>query len=370
MTRCWLHIGMPKTGSSSIQETLYYELRDPGYLYCGFGEINGSYAMSSFVGQQTHIAAIRQLKGLPLVRPYRQRMMDRLKRCLGRASSRDAALIISAEFAYGWQPEQHLWWRRFAQDHDLDLRIVIYLRPPLDWLASGLAEILKYGHKASHDELRTHVRQRMLVRPLQYTARLDMLSEVYGPENLVIRPFLPSHLLEGCVVRDFCRVVGLPQPPATIRRQNDSLSLEATQCLHLRNVDLGRPLRGPLDLLRRDALLLRLGHIFRDRPSLRLQPAVLGEQLEVVQRELATLHRRHGLELPLSTAAADAGLASLDALLALPAWASERLASAVDPGCSPEQALARLERDLAVAPVLHSISRLLRRKLRHARVGC
>jgi hypothetical protein len=41
---------MPKTGSTSIQETFYYQLEDPGFIYCGFGEINGSYALSALVG--------------------------------------------------------------------------------------------------------------------------------------------------------------------------------------------------------------------------------------------------------------------------------------------------------------------------------
>jgi hypothetical protein len=39
-----LHIGMPKTGSTSIQETLYYELKDTDFVYCSFGEVIGSFA--------------------------------------------------------------------------------------------------------------------------------------------------------------------------------------------------------------------------------------------------------------------------------------------------------------------------------------
>ena len=33
MERCILHVGMPKTGTSSIQETLYHGLKDPRFRY-------------------------------------------------------------------------------------------------------------------------------------------------------------------------------------------------------------------------------------------------------------------------------------------------------------------------------------------------
>jgi len=362
---------MPKTGSSSIQETLYYELQDPDFIYCGFGEINGSFALSSFVGQATHIGAIRQLAGGRLAGLYRRRMLGRFQRSLARARARDAAVILSAEFAYGWRLDQHLWWRQFAREQSLELRIVVYLRPPLDWLASALSEGLKYGRQITHAALIDFYLHRLPERQLDVSTRVDMLVDVYGAEAVVIRPFLRSELLEGCVVRDFCRVVGLRQAPTTIHRQNDSLSMEASQCLHLRNIAMGRPLRGTLDLLRRDALLQQLGRIFPDRPSLRLEPGVLGEGLGRLERQLAALQQRHGLALPLSTAAGGGGLASLDPLLTLPVAAQERLAAAVDAGGgTPEEVLARLERGLAVAPVLRSARRLLRRELRHARAGC
>lgn len=92
VTRCWLHIGMPKTGTSSIQETLYYELIDPGFVYCGFGEINGSYALSAFVGKSPYIASLRTL-GVG-ADAYRRRMLGRFRRSVKRARDRGADLIL------------------------------------------------------------------------------------------------------------------------------------------------------------------------------------------------------------------------------------------------------------------------------------
>lgn len=281
-------------------------------------------------------------------------------------------MILSAQLAYGWTPDQHLWWQQFARDQGLDLRLVVYLRPPLDWLGSALAEALKYARQMSHAQIRDYCLQVQSGQNLLYSNCLDVLAEPYGENALIVRPFLRDQMLGGCVVRDFCQVVGMCKAPDTIHRQNDSLSLEASQCLHLRNISLGRRLRGSLDLLRREALLHHLELIFHDRPSLRLHPSVLGEGLPAMLQQLTRLQERHGITLPLSTAADDEGLTNLEPLLALPDWARERLAAAAGAGSekTADQLLARLEQVLAPVSLFRSARRLLRRELRHARIGC
>lgn len=372
MTRCWFHIGMPKTGSTSIQETLYYELLDPDFIYCSFGEVNGSFALSSLVGHDTQIDAIRQPIGERGQNLYHQRIHHRFQRCLTRARARGAALILSAELAYGWSRQQHQWWQQFARDQGLDLRIVVYLRPPLDWLGSALAEGLKYARHVSHAQITDYCLQIHSIQKLLYSNALDALADLYGENALIARPFLRNQLLGGCVVRDFCQVVGMRMVPDPIHRQNESLSLEASQCLHLRNISRGRRLQGSLDLLRREALLHQLELIFHDRPRLRLHASVLGEGLPEIHEHLTRLQARHGISLPLSTAVDDGGLTNLEPLLSLPDWARERLAAVAGVGSekTAEQLLAQLEQGLTPASVLRSARRRLRRKLRHARVGC
>jgi hypothetical protein len=360
---------MPKTGTSSIQETLYYHLEDPGFVYCGFGEINGSYALAALVGQASYFAALRAAGA----HGYRQRMLKRLRRSIGIARKRGADLILSAEFAYFWGQDAHRAFAAIVEEYRLDLRLIIYVRPPLDWLASSLAQNLKFGQFTSHDQLQGYL-DKPLRRQLDLAKRLALLVDCYGEDRLIIRPFLRHQLAGGCVVRDFCSVVGLSQPPATIYRRNEGLSLVASQCLHRRNIAMRQPLRGGgWDLLRRDALLQRLEQLFGDQPGLRLQPALLGDAESFLQQQLASLQQRHGVALPLSTASsAEAGLASLDALLSLPEAARRRLVAAAAMGedATPEQALARLERVPSAGAVLSTARQLGRRQLRHALTGC
>lgn len=48
MKRCILHIGRPKTGTTSIQESLHHGLTDPAFHYCSFGELNVTRSVFTF----------------------------------------------------------------------------------------------------------------------------------------------------------------------------------------------------------------------------------------------------------------------------------------------------------------------------------
>jgi hypothetical protein len=368
--KCWFHLGPPKTGTTSIQETLYYELQDPGFVYCGFGDINGSYALSALVGHNNYFASLRAM-------PYgagdggRRRALRRLARCVDRARSRGADLILSAEWSYGWEKSKHVWFGELARDLGLDLHVVLYLRPPLDWIASLVAQYVRYGRGSTHEDLEREASSvETLQRRLRFSKRLELLGELYGSDRVTIRPYLREQLVGGCVVQDFCHVIGMRQPPSTIHRRNERMRLPTVQCLHQYNMFLGRPLRGPLELARRDALVLRLEQIFGDGFNLRLQPAVLGGLVPFALEELAALHQFHGVELPLTTNATSAeGLDSLDRLLELDDGDRRRLVEAVGVDLPVPELLERLERGSTISAVVQTGSAVVRRYLRHVQSG-
>lgn len=203
---------------------------------------------------------------------------------------------MSAELCFGWPAQCHQPLRELAISHGLDLRVIAYLRPPLDWMASALSQALKLGKAADHSILKQLYSGHGLARKLGMVERLEVLADVYGHESLVLRPFLRQSLVEGCVVRDFCALVGMSRSPRRIHHHNQSLSLPGSQCLHRRNQALGRPLRGPRELLSRDGLIDRLQRLFPGPPSLRLHSAVLGDLAPFVYEQLDQLQRHFGLE--------------------------------------------------------------------------
>ncbi len=199
---------------------------------------------------------------------------------------------------------------------------------------------------------------------------MELLGELYGSDRVTIRPFLREQLVGGCVVQDFCHVIGMRHPPSTIHRRNERMGLPTVQCLHQYNIFLGRPLRGPLELARRDAMVLQLEKIFGVGRNLRLQPALLGELVPFALEELGALHQIHGVDLPLTTDATPAeGLDSLDRLLELDDGDRRRLVEAVGVDLPVPNLLERLERGSTISAVVQTGSAFVRRHLRHAQTG-
>ena len=84
MNHCIFHIGMHKTGTSSIQESLYYGLRDPSFLYFGFGEPNGSRGLKTLFGDDPEFHIMNRKMGLSGERMelYKRRLQRRLEQAM------------------------------------------------------------------------------------------------------------------------------------------------------------------------------------------------------------------------------------------------------------------------------------------------
>lgn len=63
-TNVFFHVGMPKTGTSSIQTALLYHLAHPGFQYVSFGEINGSCGIGTLVDEAPEAYVWNRLFGL------------------------------------------------------------------------------------------------------------------------------------------------------------------------------------------------------------------------------------------------------------------------------------------------------------------
>jgi hypothetical protein len=368
----WLHIGMPKTGTTSVQETLAFGMRDPAFEYCGFGLVNGSAPLGELLGLERHLVEQRRLRLGIGNRDPRRHLQRRLERSIRRAQSRGATLVLSAETGYGWSRESHQKLFQILAPFGLQLKALVYVRPPLDWLASSIGEGIKFGVLANQQAIERVFEPSALQRRMAIAERLEMLAATYGAQRLVVRPFLRDALHQGCVVQDLAQQLGIQITSQQVRRRNDSLPLNGSRALHIRNQTQGRTLRGPLDLMRRDALISRLSRVFQGESSLRLAPTLLGGCEPFVQDQVQRLRRCFGLELPLSVGAGRAAdeppLANLQGLLELPEAARLKLAGACGVPGNPPIALLleQLEQRWDGGFVGQQLQRRLRRHWHHA----
>lgn len=223
MTRCIVHIGMHKTGSTSIQ----YSLRgfdDSRFLYARLGDDpNHSRPMLSlFVSQpELHHLFRRQGVDASAVSKYIEKTRTDLERAVVAANGR--TLVISGEAISHFPQDALIRLRDDFHKRFEDVMIVGYVRSPAALLSSSFQEQVKIGAVNQFD-LEQQYRS--------YRFKVEKFDEVFGQERVHVWKFDVGSFPDGCAVRDFCQRLGIELPSARVVRLNDSLSRQAVSLLY------------------------------------------------------------------------------------------------------------------------------------------
>ena len=226
MKQCILHIGMPKTGTTSIQQSLCFGLSDPAFRYLHWQRINSNSEMAMLFGGavENHYFSVKLGWSARQLRRYQRRVVDELAKTL-EATPAAVQLILSAEPCWRMEENGFVRLRTFMADHGYVVNIVAYIRPWKQWLESHFRQRIKGG-------------QGLAFLPndyaylLDYRARIQMLEAIFGTEQVQILNYALKDFPEGCVVRDFCQHLGIGADQVRIQRANDSLKLPAVQLLY------------------------------------------------------------------------------------------------------------------------------------------
>jgi hypothetical protein len=174
MSQTVLHVGLDKTGTTSIQyalDALRQDLRAEHLIY----------PVSPEMGHH-HMDFARQFGfswGVPLpTSAIKTRGTAYLRQC----PDREHGLILSSEhFSYIATTQSiadlKAWIDTFRPD--TDLKIVIYLRNQIDWFLSIYAEFIKWGGRFDITEFYAASRYRM-----DFAEQLQLWSDVFGRECL------------------------------------------------------------------------------------------------------------------------------------------------------------------------------------------
>jgi len=291
--RTVLHIGSPKTGTTTLQRCLLASkktLRALGVLY-----------PRPPGGEKTHAVLLRGLfhpEHMPRIerhRPADPRARERFLNELGAeiAASRPAALVLSYEGFFRLLPAAALPTIRHQLESfgTKEITIAAYLRRPSEYYLSALQQSLKASatpKPPATENLR---------------AVLEPYGDVFGEQNLRVRRFHRESLEEGDIISDFVRNF-LPEAAqaraelAKPGRVNESMSAEAMDILRRYRQSFhpdedGVFRRGSTRLHRQLSELDR--HLGLPRP--RLRPDV-AEAIDHQAVDLPWLRERHGVEFP------------------------------------------------------------------------
>lgn len=209
---CYLHIGIPKTGTSFIQSFLSANrerLRSEGQLLYPSSLLTSGIAshrrFSASIQAPRNTAADRQLFRINADNSdaFTKEVWLELDRELEHSSP--SKVVISSEFCVNFDGSEIARLAEYLHARFEDVRVVVYLRRQDEHAVSGFDEASKWGS----------ARERALFPdpPLKihdYRALLERYAERFGFDAMIVRRFGNRYFKGAHLLNDFFDAIGVP----------------------------------------------------------------------------------------------------------------------------------------------------------------
>lgn len=202
----YLHIGLNKTGTSSIQKFFnnnHQVLESLGVLYPRTG-----------LHDSAHYGFSKKLIGLPSAANVS--LADGIQDVIREAATKKQNVVISSEYLFLATYEQIFEIKQFLDKTGVDIRIVIYLRRHDYWVDSLFNQAVKTapGNQVWDLDIREYFIYLLGAAEfeIRYPKIIDKWADVFGQGNVLVRPFEKSQFYNGDLIWDFCRLIGLELP--------------------------------------------------------------------------------------------------------------------------------------------------------------
>ena len=215
-----LHVGMHKTGTSSVQQSLE-GFASPPIKYLDLSNANHTVPIRAAFSERIRPQALK-LKSEEDVVALKRSTLERLDEQL--AEQQFDKFIISGEGIVRLTPKALRTLKEFLLRHVDQIRVFAYMREPVGYSCSAFQQRVKGGGSASYELPRA-----------DYRSKFEKFMDVFGADNFSAKVFSSTTLLNGSVVADFCQTWGIPLDPAREVRTNESLSETAVKLVHLLN---------------------------------------------------------------------------------------------------------------------------------------
>lgn len=224
MKRLWIHIGMHKTGTTSVQSNLAHAThQDDWCILTSGGRPNMGMAIYAMFASEPHKFHLFVKKGLSEaeVADKGARLRRKIHRQIRKSDKQ--TFILSGEAACLVDAAGIKAMKDFFAPLFDEIRVIGYVRPPAGYKTSIFQQHLKYG-ACPLDFSKIEV---------SYRRKFEKFDQVFGRENVLLCKFDPETFEGGCIVADFCTRIGIrPPPPESVRRVNEGMTREACSILY------------------------------------------------------------------------------------------------------------------------------------------
>jgi hypothetical protein len=225
MTEAILHVGVHKTGTTSIQRVFARyrpELKAQGFLYPSFSQ--NHYDIHSAFASEPFKAVMVRARGLKTddeLQELRDRVLGSVEDEV--RANPDLRLLICAEDLSALDREGQIRLQAWLSSIGVDqITIHMYVREPISFWESLIQQSIKGGHQIDFTR-----EAEVLSRLRTYEPALEAYAGTFGRDNIRVHLFAPERLAGGDVVVDFAGRIGLNIDGMELVRANESLSRDA-----------------------------------------------------------------------------------------------------------------------------------------------
>jgi hypothetical protein len=239
--RLILHIGTPKTGSTSIQESLGTSrnvLLKHNIHYPTIRPYNHIFNFIPIFLDDPQISFVFKIQMKPnedkssWVEKFRSIWIKEILSC-----KKDNFIISAEDFTlpyFNKNAVERL--KGFIEQYFHEVTIIVYVRHYDQWISSQVQQAIRNGN--NNLELGKLVQSLMKCPPrMAYRKLLKRWIDAFGKENLVVRPFDPQAFYQGSLLADFFHSSNLPVDTNVIPeiRSNESIGKNAALFLQKYN---------------------------------------------------------------------------------------------------------------------------------------
>jgi hypothetical protein len=256
MSTLVLHVGMHKTGSTSIQNSLQGYARSR-VRYLDLGPPNHSIPMwvaFSDAPQPEKLGLHARLgRSAEDIEAIKQETLARLQKELSKPGI--DKFVISGEGITQLSAASLAQLKTFSSRYVDSINVFAYVREPEGFGISEFQQRVKAGYGG------------YAVRQPNYRTTFEKFIDVFGADGFTAKAFSRDALKGGSVVADFCAMWGIPFDPQDEVTMNESLSAPAVRLLHLFNREGEKSIGSPRLIRARQRMIGALSKHFEGRFS-------------------------------------------------------------------------------------------------------